>query len=123
MSNWCADRELEVACKVGSIRDVERAMAEGGDVNCDGGSPLFLSVMAGNREMVEFLVEKGATPSAFLPDKTLKKLQSPEEIVEALMACSPPPLTEDEKKEDGKELMKDEEKPAHIPEPDDDEED
>ncbi len=112
MAHWFSDRELELACKVGSIADIDRTLDEGADPNCDGGSPLFLAIMSGRHETVAHILEKGASPTYILPESKLKKLKSEAEILEALIACCPPPLTEEEKKDDGKELLKDEEAPA-----------
>ena len=94
MRAWSADRELELACKVGSLPDFRRALAEGANANADGGSPLFLSIMKGNREMVEHLLEAGANPSFFLTKTRLKKLKTPQAILDALMEGAPPPVVD-----------------------------
>jgi hypothetical protein len=94
MRAWSADRELELACKVGSLPDFRRALAEGADVNADEGSPLFVSIMKGNREMVWQLLQAGANPAFFLRKTRLKKLKTPEAILEALMEGAPPPVVD-----------------------------
>jgi ankyrin repeat protein len=94
MRAWSADRELELACKVGSLPDFRRALAEGANVNADGGSPLFLSIMKGNREMVGHLLEAGANPAFFLTKTRLKKLKTPQAILDALMEGAPPPVVD-----------------------------
>lgn len=96
MPEWSADRELELACKVGSMPDFERALEEGADVNCDGGAPLFVSIMTGNRQFVETLVAREADVSMFLTKAKRKKLKTAEEIIAALMEGSPPPVDEAE---------------------------
>ncbi len=96
MPAWSADRELEVACRIGSLSNFERAIEEGADVNCDGGSPLFLAIMGNHRQIVEELVARQAEVSMFLRKSEIKKLKSSPEIVEALMAGAPPPVEDDE---------------------------
>ena len=91
---WSADRELELACKVGSLVDFQRALAEGANVNADGGSPLFVAIMKGNREMVWHLLEAGANPGLFLRKTRLSRLKSREQIVAALMEGAPPPVVD-----------------------------
>ena len=95
MSDWSADRELELACKVGSIDDFERAIEEGANVNCDGGSPLFVSIMTHNREMISRLVELEADVGMFLSAAKRKRLKTPEQIVDALLEGAPPPVEDD----------------------------
>jgi hypothetical protein len=95
MPNWSADRELELACKVGSLPDFDRAIEEGANVNFDGGSPLFVSIMTGNRVIVELLVSHGADTGMFLSKTQAKKLKTQEQILEALMANAPPPVEEE----------------------------
>jgi ankyrin repeat protein len=92
MRTWSADRELELACRVGSVKDFRRAIAEGANVNADGGSPLFLAIMKGNREMVWELLQAGASPAPFLRKTRLARLKTPEAILEALMEGAPPPV-------------------------------
>lgn len=92
MRTWSADRELELACRVGSVKDFRRAIAEGANVNADGGSPLFLAIMKGNREMVWELLQAGASPAPFLRKTRLARLRTPEAILEALMEGAPPPV-------------------------------
>jgi len=94
MRAWSADRELELACKVGSVKDFRRAIAEGANVNADGGSPLFVAIMKGNREMVRELVQAGANPAFFLRKTRLARLKTQEAIIDALMEGAPPPVVD-----------------------------
>jgi len=89
-----ADRELELACKVGSLPDIERCLAEGADVNFEGGTPLFVAIFRGNRAVIERLVAAGASPKPFLRKTRLAKLRTPAQIVAALLECVPPPPEE-----------------------------
>jgi ankyrin repeat protein len=91
---WSADKELELACKVGSLADFQRALAEGADVNADGGTPMFVAIMKGNGEMVRLLVEAGADPGLFLRKSRMSRLKTTEQIVAALMEGVPPPVPE-----------------------------
>ena len=94
MPTWSADRELELACKVGCLTNLERAIEEGADVNCEGGSPLFLAIMKGHRHVIERLIELEASPEIYLSKAQLKNAKSPEQIVDALMEGAPPPVEE-----------------------------
>ncbi len=96
MPGWSADRELEVACRVGSLPDFERAVEEGADLNFDGGAPLFLAIFGHHRHLVERLVAGGADVSLFLTKAKLEKLKSPQQIVDALMEGAPPPVADDD---------------------------
>tara|TARA_R110002096_G_scaffold215310_9_gene403117 strand:- start:28597 stop:28911 length:315 start_codon:yes stop_codon:yes gene_type:complete len=95
MSEWNADRELEVACRVGCLTNFERALEEGGDVDADGGSPLFIAIMNHHRHIVEALVQRDANVSCFLTKTALKKLKTTEQKINALMEGAPPPVEED----------------------------
>lgn len=92
MSPWSAELELELACKLGSERDFERAVSEGANVNWDGSAPLFLAIMGGHRHLITRLVELGADPAPFLDDRQLKRSRGPEEIVALLCEACPPPV-------------------------------
>ena len=94
MRVWSADRELELACKVGSMTDFHRALAEGANVNADGGSPLFVAIMKGNREMVWQLLNAGANPAFFLRKSRLSKLKTHGQVLDALMEGAPPPVVD-----------------------------
>lgn len=107
-----ANRELEIACKLGSKKTFLSAIEEGADVNCDGGSPLFLAIMNHQHEMVEMLVKHGADVSMFLPKAKLKKLKTDEAKIEALMAGAPPPVEPDEKEAEKEKAPKPEEDEA-----------
>lgn len=95
MSSWNPDRELEVACRVGCLTNFERALEEGANLDADGGSPLFIAIMKSHRHIVEELVRRNADVSVFVTKTALKKLKTPEEVVDALMAGAPPPVEED----------------------------
>jgi D-alanine-D-alanine ligase-like ATP-grasp enzyme len=84
--------EREVSLRSGAA--VARALAEGANVNADSGSPLFLSIMKGNREMVEHLLQAGANPAFFLTKTRLKKHKTPQAILDALMEGAPPPAVD-----------------------------
>lgn len=84
MSDPQANGQLELACKVGLIPEIDEALAEGADINCYGSSPLFIGIMANDQPIVEALVERGADISTFSIKATEKN-----EIVEALMALAP----------------------------------
>lgn len=90
---WSAHRELELACKVGSLADFQRALAEGADVNADGGGPMFAAIMKGNGGMVRHLLEAGADPGLFLRKSRLARLKTMDQIVAALMEGAPAPAT------------------------------
>lgn len=91
MLPWSAELELELACKVGSASDLERAVSEGADVNFDGSAPLFLAIMGGHRRLIARLVELGADPSPFLSEHQIRNLRGPEEVLAALFEGCPPP--------------------------------
>lgn len=95
MSKWNADRELELACRVGCLSNFERALEEGGDIDADGGSPLFLAIMKHHRHLVEELVRRNADVSFFITKTALKRLKTEDEVIEALMAGAPPPVDDD----------------------------
>jgi hypothetical protein len=92
VSLWSAELELELACKVGSAKDFERAISEGADVNWDGSAPLFLAMMGGHRQLIARLVELGADPSPFLSQNRIHRLSGREELVAALCENCPPPV-------------------------------
>ncbi|MGK0186623.1 MAG: hypothetical protein ACI9R3_002406 [Verrucomicrobiales bacterium] len=89
MSNPSADAQLELCCRTGSLDGIMEALNDGADVNCNGHSPLFIAVMANDREVVSALVNNEADVSLFEIKSTDK-----EEIVEALMALAPAPAVE-----------------------------
>ncbi len=88
--------DLELACKLGARELFEEAVEDGADLDSDGGSPLFLAIMGGHRELVERLVELGVDTSLFLTKARRKKAKSPSQIVDALMEGAPPPPGPDE---------------------------
>ncbi len=71
------------------IDDVNEALEDGADIDCDGSAPLFAAIMANQRDIVTTLLDKGADVSIFELDVT-----EHEEIVEALMKLAPPEETE-----------------------------
>lgn len=92
MSPWSAELELELACKVGSSTDFERAVGEGADVNWDGSAPLFLAIMGGHRHLIARLVELGADASPFLTTEQIRNRCGREQIVALLCEGCPPPV-------------------------------
>ena len=92
MAPWSAELELELACKVGSVRDFERAVGEGANVDWDGSAPLFLAIMGGHRHLIIRLVELGADPSPFLSETQVRRSSNPDEIVALLCEACPPPV-------------------------------
>lgn len=74
------------------MSDFHRALAEGANVNADGGSPLFVAIMKGNQEMVWQLLIAGANPAFFLRKSRLAKLKTREQVLVALMEGAPPPV-------------------------------
>ena len=101
MSDPIANAQLELACRVGALDDLLEALEEGADVNCKGGGPLFLAIMAGERSVVEVLVERGADPSMFLTPAQASEDVPLADRVDALMACGPGPSSTGEDNEDG----------------------
>ena len=89
MSDPLANTQLELACRVGSLDDVVEALDEGADINCNGSEPLFIAIMAENRELVSLLIEKGADVSMFEIIST-----DPQEVIELLMKLAPAPEEE-----------------------------
>lgn len=92
MAKWSAELELELACKIGSINDLERAISEGADVNWDGGAVLFVAILNGHRHIIARLLELGADPGACLSEAQIRSLRGREEILAALYAACPPPV-------------------------------
>ena len=89
VSDLIANAQLELACRVGALDDMLEALEEGADVNCKGGSPLFLAIMAGERTVVEALVDRGADSSMFLSPAQASDDVPIADRVDALMACGP----------------------------------
>ena len=100
MSDPIANAQLELACRVSALDDLLEALEEGADVNCKGGSPLFLAIMAGERSVVEVLVERGADLSMFLSAALVPDNVPLEDRVDALMACGPGPSSKDDDGDD-----------------------
>lgn len=86
MSDPQANGQLELACRVGSIDAIDEALEEGADLDFDGGSPLFIGIMAGDRAVVEALVERGADASIF---GIVSDDGDRGKVVEALMKLAP----------------------------------
>jgi len=89
MSDPIANRTLELACTVGSLENAREALEDGADINLRSGAPLFLAIVNRNRNIIQFLLDEGAAPEAFLPKKRLKEIQSREDLIEELIACAP----------------------------------
>lgn len=75
-----------MACRLGAVDSVLEALDEGAEINFAGGSPLFTAIMAGERAVVEMLVEKGADLSIFEIDETDR-----DQVIEELMKLAPAP--------------------------------
>ena len=84
MDNLVANTQLELACRLGLLDDVIEALDEdGADVNCNGCSPIFFAMEAGDRPVVEALLERGAEVAMFGVDR------ESEDAVELLLGiCS-----------------------------------
>ena len=80
MSDPLANAQLELACTVGSVSDVEDALDDGADIDFNCSSPLFVAIMAGNREVVAKLVERGADVALF----ELKSIGDDERVAELM---------------------------------------
>ena len=91
VTDQLSNTQLELACRLGSEEEILEALEDGADINFNGSTPLFVAIMAGDREVVTVLVEQGADASLFGLD-----VSEPEEIVEALMKLAPAPVVEDE---------------------------
>jgi hypothetical protein len=89
MSDPIANRTLELACTVGSLENAREALEDGADINLRSGAPLFLAIVNRNRNIIQFLLDEGAAPEAFLPKKRLKEIKSREDLIEELIACAP----------------------------------
>lgn len=89
MSDPAANRTLELACIVGSLDNAREAVEDGADVDFQAGAPLFLSIVNRNRNLIRFLLEKGASCHMFLPKKKLKEIKTQEDLIEELIACAP----------------------------------
>ncbi len=84
MNDPQANAQLELACRGGAADDLLEALEEGADINCSGSSPLFIAIMASDRDIVSVLVEKGADVSLFEITAT-----GHDEIVDGLMKLAP----------------------------------
>ncbi len=86
MSDPLANTQLELACRIGSLDDVLEALDDGADINCNGSEPLFIAIMANNRDLVSLLIEMGA-------DVTMFEITSndPTDVIELLMELAPSP--------------------------------
>lgn len=101
VSDPIANAQLELACRVGALDDLLEALEEGADLNCKGGSPLFLAIMAGERSVVEALVERGADPSMFLTPAQAAEEVPLADRLDSLMACGPAPSSKGDDSEEG----------------------
>lgn len=89
MSDTIVNRNLELACSVGSYDNALEALEEGANVNFHSGAPLFSAILGRNREILNLLLDRGADASFFLSKKLLKQHLSREELIETLIACAP----------------------------------
>jgi len=89
MSEPTANRNLELACTVGSMENALEAIEDGADVNANGGAPLFLAILNRDRALIHCLLDRGADASFYLSKKRQAVIANREELVEELIACSP----------------------------------
>lgn len=68
MDHSQVNSQLELCCRVGSLDGILEALAEGADINHNGGTPLFTAIMAHDHAAISLLLENGADASVFLPD-------------------------------------------------------
>lgn len=87
MSDSFANSQLELACRIGAINDLIEALEDGADINYNGGSPIFIAIMAGERRAAEVLVERGADVSMYLPADCVAGNLNAVELIDMLMAC------------------------------------
>ncbi len=80
-----ANAQLELCCRVGSVEGLLEALEDGADINGNGGSPLYVAIMARDRAIVSALVQHGADTSIFeIP------VADHDEMVDGLLALAPP---------------------------------
>lgn len=89
MSDPIANRNLELACTVGSIDNALEAIDDGADVNSNGGAALFLAIVNREREIIRCLLDAGADPSLYLAKKRRAAIRDRDELVEELIAGAP----------------------------------
>ncbi|MEM7145267.1 MAG: hypothetical protein AAF591_09025 [Verrucomicrobiota bacterium] len=65
MSDPVTNGQLELACRLGALDEVVEALEDGADIDFGSGTPLFVAISEGEREVVALLVEKGADVSVF----------------------------------------------------------
>ena len=84
VSDSLANAQLELCCRVGSVDGLLEALEDGADINCSGGLPLYVAIMARDRVIVSALVQNGADPTIFEV-----RGSDQNEIVDALLALAP----------------------------------
>ena len=87
MSDPFANSQLELACRLGAIDDIVEALEDGADINCNGGSPVFIAMMENERESLVTLLEHGADISTFIPEGSPEAELEAEERINFLLAC------------------------------------
>lgn len=90
MNDPFANSQLELACRVGSLADIDEALEDGANIDCNGSSPLFIAIMENNRDVVALLVERGAS----VKDFELDGIDDQEAVVARLMLLAPQPEAE-----------------------------
>ncbi|MGI9239739.1 MAG: DMP19 family protein, partial [Verrucomicrobiales bacterium] len=83
MNDPVANAQLELACRLGVLDDIVEALEDGADINCNGNSPIFFAVQAGDPTVVAALLERGADVSCFELDAKA------DDVLERLMAMVP----------------------------------
>lgn len=87
MSDPIANFQLELACRLGAIDDIVEALEDGADIDCNGGSPVFIAMMKNERASLETLVEHGADISAFIAEGSPQAALGLAQRIDFLLAC------------------------------------
>ena len=87
MSDPIANSQLELACRLGAIDDIVEALEDGADINCNGGSPIFIAMMENERASLETLLEHGADISTFISEGSPEAALELEQRIDFLLAC------------------------------------
>jgi len=87
VSDPIANSQLELACRLGAIDDIVEALEDGADINCNGGSPVFIAMMENERASLETLLEHGADVSTFIPDGSPEADLDLADRIDFLLAC------------------------------------
>ncbi|MEM8955889.1 MAG: hypothetical protein AAGD22_17165 [Verrucomicrobiota bacterium] len=65
MNDPVANSQLELACRLGALDEVSEALEDGADIDFGSGTPLYVAICEGEREVVALLVKRGADVSVF----------------------------------------------------------